>query len=138
MQLDPLLGVHITRHQQHQAEVNGLRLRYIDVGPHDPSERPLLMIHGHTSRIEEYEELVEVLSQSRRVLVVDLPGCGFSDKPDRPYSLKFYEDTLLGFLDHLGVGAVDLAGGSLGGNLVLRLGAREPMSVRDSRISSSE
>ena len=56
----------------------------------------------------------------------DEVGCGFSDKPDRPYTLNFYEDTLLGFLDALHVGAVDVAGGSLGGNLVLRLGAREP------------
>jgi pimeloyl-ACP methyl ester carboxylesterase len=126
MEFVPFAGVRVTRHPQHKIEVNGLRLRYIDVAPsREAINKPLLMIHGHTSRIEEYEEMVGVLSQQRRVLVVDLPGCGYSDKPDRPYTLRFYEDTLLGFLDALGIGAVDLAGGSLGGNLVLRLGARE-------------
>jgi len=60
------------------------------------------------------------------VLVVDLPGSGYSDKPDQPYSLRFYEDTLIGFLNELGVRRAHLAGGSMGGNLVLRLAHRFP------------
>lgn len=107
----------------------GLRLRYIDVGPTDPHRpgMPLLLIHGHTSRIEEYDDLVPHLAVHHRVLVCDLPGCGYSDKPPgRAYTLRLYEDVLLAFLDALGVDEAYVAGGSLGGNLVLRLGHRVP------------
>jgi pimeloyl-ACP methyl ester carboxylesterase len=121
------LRVRATRFPQRDIEVHGLRLRYVDVSPReDAGTLPLLMVHGLSSRIEEYDAMAEALSRRHRVLVVDLPGSGYSDKPDRPYSLRFFEDTLLGFLDAVGVEKAHLAGGSLGGNLVLRLGHREP------------
>ena len=114
--------VAATPFTQRDIVVNGLRLRYIDEG----SGPAVLLVPGHTSRIEEYDALTAALKPRFRVLVADLPGTGYSDKPVRPYSLTFYEDTLLGFLDELHVSTCDLAGGSLGGNLVLRLAHREP------------
>ena len=114
---------------QRDIEVLGLRLRYIDVGPTETADAeslPILLIHGHTSRIEEYDDLVPHLAKRHRVLVPDLPGSGYSDKPDAPYSLALYEDVLLAFLDALGVKEARVAGGSLGGNLTLRLGHRMP------------
>jgi pimeloyl-ACP methyl ester carboxylesterase len=114
-----------------EASVLGLRICHIDVGPTAPGatreDAPaLLLIPGHTSRIEEYDSLVPKLAQRHRVIVLDYPGSGWSEKPDREYSLAFYEDVSLALLDTLGVGHAHLAGGSLGGNLVLRLGHREP------------
>jgi pimeloyl-ACP methyl ester carboxylesterase len=117
----------VTAHPQRDAVVHGIRLRYIDVRPEGEEEDvPVLLIHGHSSRLEEYEELVPHLARRRRVLVPDMPGSGYSDKPNTRYSLKLFEDSLLGFLDAVGVDRCHLAGGSLGGNLVLRLGHREP------------
>ena len=117
-----------TQHPQRDVVVHGLRLRYIDVLPEDgdPEGPPLLLIHGLSSRIEEYDALLPHVTRGRRVIVPDLPGSGYSDKPVRDYSLRFIEDTLLGFLDALNVRRAHLGGGSLGGNLVLRLAHREP------------
>jgi pimeloyl-ACP methyl ester carboxylesterase len=121
-------AVPATPYEQRDIRVDGMRLRYIDVGPGDPAAANgvLLLIHGHTSRIEEYDALVPRLSRRHRVLVVDLPGSGYSDKPEREYSLRFYQDTLLAFLDAAGVERAHLAGGSMGGNLVLRLAHQAP------------
>lgn len=119
----------VTVHEQRDVTVHGLRLRYIDVRPAGgEQDAPLILIHGHGSRLEEYDALLPHLTERRRVLIPDLPGCGYSDKPhDRRYDLALYEDALLGFADAVGVGdRAHLAGGSLGGNLVLRLGHREP------------
>ncbi|MEZ4338369.1 MAG: alpha/beta hydrolase [Sandaracinaceae bacterium] len=116
-----------TQHEQRDVTVHGMRLRYIDVVPDETvDDTPLLLIHGHSSRLEEYESLLPHLSRRRRVLVPDLPGSGYSDKPARDYDLKLFEDSLLGFLEALGIRRAHLGGGSLGGNLVLRLGHREP------------
>jgi 2-hydroxy-6-oxonona-2,4-dienedioate hydrolase len=122
------ISVPATPFEQRDIHVNTLRLRYVDVGPLDPKRGNgvLLLVHGHTSRIEEYDGLIPTLSKRHRVLVVDLPGSGYSDKPDRSYSLRFYEDTLIAFLNALGVERAHLAGGSMGGNLVLRLAHRFP------------
>ena len=114
-----------TKHEQRDATVlGGVRLRYVDVRPVAERGPPVVLLHGIASRIEEYEELIDLLRAGRRVIAMDLPGNGYSDKPDRPYTLSFLEDAVLGLLDHLALSRVDLAGGSLGGNLVLRLGHR--------------
>lgn len=107
-------------------DVDGLRIRYLDVGASTGGGDPLVILPGHTARIEGYEALVSLLAVEHRVLVLDLPGCGGSDKPARDYTLRFYEDVAVGFLDALGVGNAVPVGGSLGGNLVLRLGHRFP------------
>lgn len=111
------------------AVIGGMQLRYLDLGPTGPAaaaDPPLLVIPGHTARIEGFAELAPLLAERHRVLILDLPGSGESDKPVRRYDLAFYEDTLVAFLDHLGVDQAIPVGGSLGGNLVLRLGHRFP------------
>ena len=122
-------AVRTTPFPQRDVQVLGLRVRYIDVGPTDApaADAPaLLLIPGHTSRIEEYDGMVPLLARRHRVVVLDYPGSGYAEKPDRAYSLAFYEDVSTGLLDTLGIGRAHLAGGSLGGNLVLRLGHRYP------------
>lgn len=128
-------AVRATPHPQRDVLVNGVRIRYIDVGPTETAAPPngtLLLIHGLSSRLEEYDAIVPSLARRHRVLVPDLPGSGYSEKPERPYTLASCEDALLGFLDAVGVRETHIAGGSLGGNLALRLGHRE--ADRFSRI----
>ncbi len=124
-------GVRATKHEQRDATVLGdVRLRYVDVRPAVEAGPPVVMLHGLASRIEEYEDLIDHLRARRRVVVMDLPGNGYSDKPHRPYSLGFLEDAVLGLMDHLALGHADLAGGSLGGNLTVRLAHRAPERFR--------
>ncbi len=114
-----------TAFEQHDVIVGGVRLRYIDEGPRGAATT-LLVIPGHTARIEGFDAMVPILAGEHRVLVLDLPGSGYSDKPVLHYDLRLYEDALVGFLDELGVERAVPVGGSLGGNLVLRLGHRFP------------
>lgn len=130
------IRVSASRHPQWdlQLDVDGpVRVRFIDVAP-PGHEHVVLLIHGHSSRLEEYETLIEHLLPSCRVIVCDLPGCGYADKPDREYRLDWYERVLLALLDARNVAKCVVAGGSLGGNLTLRLGLRAP--ERFSRLVS--
>lgn len=108
-------------------DLDGMRLRYLDVGPESATdELPFVVIPGHTARIEGFLPMLPALAASHRVVVLDFPGSGESDKPERTYTLRFYEDTLMAVLDRLGIDQAIPVGGSLGGNLVLRLGHRFP------------
>ena len=111
-----------------RVSVAGLDLRVLDIGPEapGPDATTLLVIPGHTARIDGFVHLVPPLAERHRVLLLDLPGSGESEKPDRRYDLRFYEDVLVAFLDERGVAEAVPVGGSLGGNLVLRLGHRFP------------
>ena len=102
--------------------IDGIRVRYIDEG----AGVPVLLVPGHTSRIEEYDDVTAALRGSHRVLVLDFPGSGYSEKPDRTYDLAFYDRMIVAFLDAVGVGRCVIAGGSLGGNLALRAAAAHP------------
>lgn len=126
--MTPPSAVRMTRFPVFSGEVlSGLRLRWIDVpAQRDSGAPPLVLLHGLASRIEEYEELVPFLRAHRRVIVMDLPGNGYSDKPDQLYTLRFLEDAVLALLDRLALREADLGGGSLGGGLTVRLGHREP------------
>lgn len=117
-------AVSTTVYQQGDAVVRGVRLRYIDAGPHDAPV--LLILPGHTARIEDYDALVPFLVPKLRVVIPDLPGKGYSDKPVRSYTFEYYEEVVTAFLDDLGIARAFVAGGSLGGNLALRLGHRYP------------
>lgn len=117
-----------TRYEQTDLSINGVRIRMIDVPARTPSPhtRTLLILPGHTARIEGFDAMVPALSEHHRVVVLDLPGSGYSDRPNRRYTLRYYEDTIIAVLDHLGITQTIPVGGSLGGNLVLRLGHRFP------------
>jgi len=116
-----------TAHTQRDVRVDDLRLRTLDEGPRDAEV--VVILPGHTARIEDYDSLVPFLADRRRVLLPDLPGKGYSSKPDRPYSFAFYTEVLTGYLDALEVERVHLAGGSLGANLALRFAHRFPERV---------
>ena len=116
------VAVSVTPYAQHDVTVDGMRLRYVEEG----SGPILVLIPGLTSRIEEYDGMVADLRRDFRVLALDFPGSGYSDKPVREYDVQFYVRTLDHFLDALHVERAFLAGGSLGGNIVLRAGAADP------------
>jgi 2-hydroxy-6-oxonona-2,4-dienedioate hydrolase len=123
--------VSATKYEQLDKTVlGGVRLRYVDVPAKTENGPPVVMLHGIASRLEEYEDLIDRLRVGRRVIAMDLPGNGYSDKPERHYTLAFLEDAVLALLDQLSLKQADLTGGSLGGNLALRLAHRAPERFR--------
>jgi pimeloyl-ACP methyl ester carboxylesterase len=65
------------------------------------------------------------------VIALDLPGFGESVKPLRNrYDAREFSTAVIGVLDALGLGTVDLLGHSLGGRIALEVALREPERVR--------
>jgi pimeloyl-ACP methyl ester carboxylesterase len=63
----------------------------------DPEAPLLLLVHGFPTSSIDWHDVVDDLSATHRVCVLDLPGFGFSDKPrDETYTLARDSD-LLGY-----------------------------------------
>lgn len=109
---------------------NGIRTNYHDVG----SGHPALLIHGSGPGVSgwaNWRMTIPVLSQVSRVIVPDMVGFGFTDRPEGvQYNLDNWVAQVIGLLDALKIEQTDLVGNSFGGALALALAIRHPQRVR--------
>src|SRR5450755_2478294 len=74
-------------------EIDGVKLHWIEYG--EASDRPpVVLLHGLNDSHLTWRQIAPVLSRSRRVLVLDLPGHGLSGRPDASYELSWYAQTI--------------------------------------------
>ena len=91
---------------------------------------PVLAIHGLGGTKGSFLLTVAALAGRFRVVAVDLPGFGDSDKPiGAAYDARFFADAMIGLLDALELDRVDLIGNSLGGRVALEVALRDPERV---------
>lgn len=114
-----------TTHQRNTI-VGGRRLSYLDVGE---GRDAVLLVHGLAGSWHWWKENLAALSESRRVIAVDLPGFGNSETAISQ-DLSSVVDGLDSLCDQLDLGAVDVVGHSLGTLLACELAARAPERVR--------
>ncbi|WP_333827420.1 alpha/beta fold hydrolase [Pararhodobacter sp.] len=90
---------------------SGITLSYVqmDQGP----GRPLVLVHGYSDNSRAWSLLAPHLGE-RPIYAVDLRGHGGSDAPACCYGLDSLSDDLIGFIETLELGSVDLVGHSLG------------------------
>ncbi len=115
----------------HYADLaNGQRVHYLDQG----SGPVVVFLHGsgsgasgHSNFKYNYPWLAE---QGYRVIVPDLIGYGYSDKPDDvDYPLAFFIECLHLMLQQIGVDQFSLVGNSLGGAIALGYCLDHPEAV---------
>ena len=109
-------------------EVDGRRVRVRVDG--DPLNPPVLLVHGIGRSLEDWDPQYERLSADYRVIAVDVPGFGFSDRPDGPITLSAFAKGVLGAADVLGeTRPLHIVGNSLGGAIALQILALRPARV---------
>ncbi len=91
---------------------NGLTVHVYDAGA--ATATPMLLIHGLGDEADTWRHVITPLSANRRVVALDLPGFGRSDKPERSYTIPFFQNVVLELLDTLAIQRVVLVGHSLG------------------------
>lgn len=97
-----------------------LRMHYIDEGPADASV--FLCLHGEPTWAYLYRKMIPVfLGTGARVVAPDFFGFGRSDKPvdDATYTWDFHRNSLLAFIEHLGLEDITLVVQDWGGLLGL-------------------
>ncbi len=95
-----------------EVTVDGLRIHYLEEG----RGPPVLLLHGWPTSSYLYRQVITPIAAHNRVVAMDMPGFGRSDKPlDRRYSFRAYRERIDGFLDALGITETGLVVHDLGG-----------------------
>ncbi len=90
-----------------------------------------MAIHGLGATKASFLPTVEALADDFRVVAMDLPGFGDSDKPvGAPYHAPFFARAVVSLLDALALDRAHLVGNSLGGRVALEVGLRHPDRAR--------
>jgi haloalkane dehalogenase len=114
--------------EPHYAELDGLRLHYVDEGAGDP----VVCFHGEPSWAYLYRKLVSPLTAAgQRVICPDYAGFGRSDKPtdQQWYSYDRHVELMTALLDRLDVRDATVVVQDWGGPIGLRWAIEQPERV---------
>ena len=88
---------------------------------------PIVCLHGLGGTKASFLPTISALAASYRVIAVDLPGFGDSDKPlTAAYDAPYFARTVTGLLDALEIDRAHVVGNSMGGRVAIELGLLEP------------
>jgi len=111
----------------------GIELYYESTGAGDA----VVLLHGLGSYVGDWRPQVEALSDSFRIIAVDLRGHGRSGKPAGPYSVPQFAADVAALIRALDVGSAHVVGLSLGGAVAFQLAVDAPSLVRSLVIINS-
>jgi pimeloyl-ACP methyl ester carboxylesterase len=103
------------------AVVRGIHVSYMDQGS---GAQTLLLVHGLASNGGFWRMNIAPLSAKYRVIAVDLPGYGQSEKKAYPYTPSFFADVLSDLLKTIGIDKVVYVGHSMGGQIGIHFALR--------------
>lgn len=103
----------------------GVRTRCLEAGQGEA----LILLHGTGGHAETYVRNLAAHAPYFRTLAIDMIGHGFTDKPDRPYTIPVYVRHVLDFMDAAGIEKAHFSGESLGGWVAAWLASAYPQRV---------
>lgn len=92
---------------------------------------PVVCIHGLGATKASFLTTIAEVSGERKVIALDLPGFGDSEKPlGAAYDAPYFAGAVVGLLDELGIEKAHLVGNSMGGRVSIEIGLLYPERVR--------
>src|SRR5687768_11086335 len=89
-----------------------VNLSYFETG--NPNGIPVVFIHAFPLNKSMWDDQVEVLKKTARVIAFDIRGLGKNESSE-PYTLEFVVDDLISLLDQLKIDKAVICGLSMGG-----------------------
>jgi pimeloyl-ACP methyl ester carboxylesterase len=113
----------LRKKDRHSIVIDNHELVYYRTG----NGEPLLLVHGITTYSFIWRNLIPYLENNFELIIVDLLGCGDSDKSiDVDFSLKNHAKVLEHFLKVLHFSKVHLAGHDVGGGICQIMAVKYP------------
>ena len=114
-------------------QVDDNKIRYLESGN---SKKTLVLLHGLGASAERWNTVIPILDEHFRVVVPDLIGFGYSDKPLTDYTLDFFSNFLEKFFIASNVDHPVILGSSLGGQISAEYTSTHPQNVEKLILSS--
>jgi len=103
-----------------------VRLAHRELG----SGSPVLLLHGWPTSSYLWRHVMPAIAERNRVIAVDLPGFGGSDKPaGAAYDFEFFESAIDAFLEQLGIEQVSIGVHDIGGPIGAHWALKRPSRV---------
>lgn len=93
------------------ATMDGNRIHYVDYGK---GKQALVFVHGWTCNVDFWKAQTPAFEGKTRVILVDLPGHGQSDKPQIAYTMDLFARAVDAVLRDAGVDQAVIVGHSMG------------------------
>ena len=94
------------------ATFEGNKVRYYDIG-NSKAKNALVLIHGWTCNADFWKDSLNAFP-GYRVIAMDLPGHGRSDRPEISYTMEHFARSVKAVLDNANVNGAVLVGHSMG------------------------
>lgn len=102
--------------------VNGVGIHYMETGKGEPA---VLLVHGLGGSWDNWYDIIpELAKEGHRVIAMDLPGFGLSDKPDIDYKIDDFVQFLKSFIEKKKLERPVAVGHSMGGHIIIKTAAR--------------
>jgi len=112
--------------QSHFASFGTNKVHYVTTGKGDHT---LVLVHCWSGNLGFWREQVPALAGHARLILVDLPGHGQSDKPHTNYTMDFFAGAVLAVMRDAHVDKAALVGHSMGAPVICRVYKRAPEKV---------
>ena len=113
--------------------VDDNKIRYLESGN---SKKTLVLLHGLGASAERWTAVIPIFAEHFRVVVPDLIGFGYSDKPLTDYTLDFFSNFLEKFFIASNVDRPIILGSSLGGQISAEYTSTHPQNVEKLILTS--
>lgn len=113
-------------------KIDNYYIRFIDTfGPKEnkPDNKSILLLHGLGGSLERWSKIIPFFSNHYRLIMPDIVGFGYSDKPHVEYSVDFFIKFIENFLQALKIDNLYVIGSSFGGLLALEFAIKFPKKV---------
>lgn len=109
-----------------KVNLSGVNVHFVEAG----KGPPILFLHGLGGTWRDWSANLPAFAATHRVMALDFPGSGESDKPEVRYSIEWLTEVVERFLQERKIGGVTLVGHSMGGLVALNLAARPNSRVK--------
>jgi pimeloyl-ACP methyl ester carboxylesterase len=122
----PDLFAHLPGAEAHFTAAEPNRIHYVTVGR---GNHTLVLVHGWACSLKFWREQVPTLAEHARLVLIDLPGHGRSDKPQADYTMDFFGEAVLAVLRDAHVDRATFIGHSMGAAALCRVHHHAPEKI---------